>query len=314
MTDSLQPASAGPSRLYAGESDLPLLYRFASRSLAERFPLNATWHPGDIAWEMVTDGRNPPRNALTDIRLWFRDGELAALAWFYGDDLLYFEIVPSLGDEALLREIIAWGEANARARPLHVNAMDGDGERTGALAALGFRRIERGGICSRRDLSLPILEAPLPDGFCLRDCVDIDFDARALCHREAWSHLEEIGIFGAASRFSIERYRNVRAASVYDPRLDIVIEAPDGRLVANCICWADEASGIGAYEPVGTAYGFRRRGFARAVILEGARRLKAMGMRWARVDPNLINTPAQETYNAAGFTAFDTYRQWVKEA
>jgi ribosomal protein S18 acetylase RimI-like enzyme len=73
------------------------------------------------------------------------------------------------------------------------------------------------------------------------------------------------------------------AAWPYRPELDWVLEAPDGRWVANCCVWLDDANGVGEFEPVGTDADFRRRGYGRAVMLAALHALRAAGAGTATV-------------------------------
>ena len=102
------------------------------------------------------------------------------------------------------------------------------------------------------------------------------------------------------------------ASPVYDPSLDILAETEDGRLVGGCICWADARSGVGTFEPVGTHVDYRGQGLARAVNVEGLRRLKARGMAWGRVSTAHFNAPAIATYLSCGFEIIDRTALWTK--
>lgn len=42
-------------RTYSGRADLLQLQHYASTALASRFPLDATWHPGDFSWQLMPD-------------------------------------------------------------------------------------------------------------------------------------------------------------------------------------------------------------------------------------------------------------------
>jgi len=289
------------SRLYQCGADLAPLLAFASRSFAERFPLNANWHPGDVVWELqgAYDQRQP-------IRMWSASGAVVAAGWFVGPGQLWLETLPA--SEALVPEIVAWAEAAVRKPPrpggvtsLSIRAYERDSRRTEALARLGYWRSAPEAVCFRMDLTapLPVFE-PLA-GFSTRDCVGVDPEPRAAAHRDAWDHLGHIGLDAARSSFDTERYVGLLTAPVYDPGLDILAVGPDGVFVANCIGWADATSGIGLFEPVGTHVGFRGRGLARLVILEGCRRLKAMGHAWARVGTAHFNAPAISAYRSCGF-------------
>jgi GNAT superfamily N-acetyltransferase len=103
-----------------------------------------------------------------------------------------------------------------------------------------------------------------------------------------------------------------RASGVYDAELDIVLETGDGTFAAYCICWADSIAGVGSYEPVGTRPEWRGKGVGREVIYEGFRRLKAKGMRVARVATAGFNTPAQALYESCGFVRVGTCRTYLK--
>ena len=47
----------------------------------------------------------------------------------------------------------------------------------------------------------------------------------------------------------------------------------DGVFGSYCLCWADQHSRVGHFEPVGTRADWRGKGAGRSVILEGLRRL-----------------------------------------
>jgi hypothetical protein len=292
---------------------------FASRSLIERLPLDSEWHPGLVVWELATHARMGLWDVTRDIRLW-RDGEgVAALAWFYGPNELRMELSRRVDEAAGVRAITEWAEAHVRAEsprlgagPLEIWVLEKDTARIAALEACGYAGAERAGVAFRFDLTRDIPTPPLPPGMRIRDCVDGDIAERAACHRDAWSNLDHIGIKGARSSFREEVYREVRAWPVYDPSLDLVAETADGTYAACCICWADPVSGIGTFEPVGTRAGFRGQGLSRAVNMEGMRRLKARGMRYARVGTSAINHPATKTYLSCGFELIDHWRNYVK--
>lgn len=292
------------ARDHAGADDLPALLDFASRSLTERFPLDAGWHPGDLTWELK-DTQGAPQ----DMRLWETAGGLVALAWRIEPGELWFEALPT--DEHLIAEALDWAEASAAGR-LRVRSLEGDTRRAGALEARGYRPTSPEGVRFRRDLNDEIARPALPPGMRLRDCIGIDPEARAASHRDAWNHLAHIGLPKARSRFSAETYQRLAALPGYDPSLDILVEAPDGRLAAGSLCWADPVSGMGTFEPVGTHVEFRGLGLARAATLEGLRRLRARGLRHARVSTAHFNAPAIATYRSAGFEVIDRMAWWER--
>jgi ribosomal protein S18 acetylase RimI-like enzyme len=300
------------ARAHAGRADLPALLDFASRSLSARFPLEANWHPGDFVWQL-----KDARDAHLDMRLWETSQGLVAAALFAGPEQIWFECLPD--HEQLVAEVLDWAEGTLLAeRPrlgasaLSVKLGEGDLGRVALLEARGYRRTAPEGVRFRRALDQQIAPASLPEGMRLRDCVGIDPEARAAAHRDAWNHLGHIGIETARSTFTAKTYGRLLASPVYDPTLDILAETADGRLVAGCICWADEKSGIGTFEPVGTHVDFRGQGLARAVNVEGLRRLQARGMAWGRVSTAHFNAPAIATYLSCGFEIIGRTALWTK--
>lgn len=295
-----------PNWPYLGADDLTLLLAFGSRAFAQRFPLNANWHPGDYVWELHAHGDRPQ-----PIQMWGSTAGVTAVAWFMGSAQLLVEVLPD--SEYLIPEMVAHAEhAACDQGELSIRAFESDGSRVTALQRLGYRRAAPEGVWFRMDLSAPLPSFDPPEGCSLRDSVGIDPARRAAAHRDAWDDLSRIGLPDARSAFTTEAYRSLRAAPVYDPALDILVQAPDGALVANCICWADEESGIGVFEPVGTHPAFRGRGLARLAILEGCRRLRARGHRWARVGTAHFNAPAISAYRSCGFELCDHTSWWTK--
>jgi hypothetical protein len=297
---------------YRDSSDLPRLVAFASNSLLDRFPLPAAWHPGDIVWAL-----KPDFNVPHAIYSWGTDSQVEAMAMFDGPGEVWIEARRS--GEILVEQIVLWAEqkhrtwpSDPRAGELSIRAFDSDKSRIEKLEILGYRKSRPDGVWFRMNLAKAVPTVDLPAEFRVLDCIGVDPADRAKAHRDAWNYLAHIGLPDARSSFTAETYLSLREAPVYDPTLDILVGAPDGQFVANCICWADEKSRIGIFEPVGTSAAFRGRRLARFAILEGARRLRARGMRWARVGTAHFNTAAIAAYSSCGFELFDRSAWWTK--
>jgi GNAT superfamily N-acetyltransferase len=295
-----------PNRPYLGADDLAPLLSFGSRAFAQRFPLNANWHPGDFVWEL-----HARRDRPQPIQMWDSTGGVTAVAWLRGPGQLLFEVLPD--NENLVPAIVAHAENGAHDQAeLSIRAFENDVRRITGLQRLGYRRAAPEGVWFRMDLSAPLPSFGHPEGFSVRDSVRIDPARRAAAHRGAWDDLTRIGLPDARSAFTTEAYLSLRAAPIYDPTLDILVQAPDGALVANCICWEDAHSRIGVFEPVGTHPAFRGRGLARLAILEGCRRLRARGLGWARVGTAHFNAPAISAYRSCGFEEYDHTSWWSR--
>ena len=76
-----------------------------------------------------------------------------------------------------------------------------------------------------------------------------EWEERVEVHREVWH----------PSRVTLEAYRRLRAAG-YNPRLDLVAVAPDGRFGSYCICWFGPQSRTGLFESLGTRQAHKGKG------------------------------------------------------
>ncbi len=309
------------TRPYAGESDIPLLHQFASRAISAREPGLSYWHPGDVTWQLFGGAAYDPADVL---QLWLdHDGAIAGLGWMEPPLNATLDAGPWLDDRAdLLKDILDWSEARQRevaatsGSPvplayamlprdgLTVTALESDPVRVDLLRARSYAAGERFSYRFRRDLAGNIPEPELPPGAVLRWATDADIAGRVDVHRDAWS------VWGPSS-VTEDGYRGLRAAPGYDAELDVVLEA-GGRLVSYCICWADPDTGFGVFEPVGTRPTEAGRGFARAVMFEGLRRLRARGMHTALVGTASVNDRAAMVYQSCGFELVEREVSWSR--
>lgn len=289
------------SRPYAGVSDLPSLIEFAQRvGASSNRP--SYYHPGDVVWQLSAF------DATDDVRLWFEGAHVVGCGIFEPPLTFQFEVDPgSEAREALAAGIVAWAEdRHATATPtgvpiayghlrgaLSVPVSSDDHTRVRVLASRGFTRTRAAGIRYEQSLQQQPPAPALPSGAIARHALPTDIEERVDLHRDAWS------VWGT-STFSLEQYTRLRAAPLYDPDLDVVVDL-DGRLVSYCIGWLDDINEVGYFEPVGTRPAYAGRGFGRAAITEGLRRMRARGMSIARVGTASINAPAQALYQSSGF-------------
>ena len=314
--------TAFSARPYRGGEDIDNLIAFATKATAARFPGLTTWNPGDIVWQL---GMWPAGTDFSDtVRIWEGPDGIAALVIFEPPLNFEFDIDPTLGFEATLAdEVLAWAEERRREllgaegevpkayamlgeSTLSTSALDSDTARIRYLEANGYHRVERHGVRYSRSLESPLPKSTLPDDFRFRFATEGDIEARAELHREAWS------VWGP-SQFSAGRFRRLRASPLYDEELDVVVEAPGGQLVSYCICWFDEANGVGHFEPVGTHPAFTGKGLGRSVVIEGLHRLKARGAHTALIGTASANAPALACYSAAGFEFREKQHYWSKD-
>jgi predicted acetyltransferase len=91
--------------------------------------------------------------------------------------------------------------------------------------------------------------------------------------------------------------------------LDLFVVAPNGDYASFCTVWIDERNRYGNIEPVGTHVDNRKLGLARALLLEGFRRMAQHGCNRSYMDSN------NEFYAKVGFRPTPyTFSQWVRYA
>jgi len=240
----------------------------------------ALWHIGDLAWGFR---QHEGREDEWKIRLWVDGGRTVAWSWLKQDgrDLLEHDVHPD--HIHLLDEILA--EPAARV----AFAFEDDGEGREALVRKGFTEPGEAMHYLVRDLAGPPEPPALPDSFRCRTIGAEDVRERVSVHREVW----------APSRVTESSYAQVRAQWPYRESLDCVVEVPDGRFAAYCLCWPDDANRVGEFEPVGVRPEFRRLGLGAAVCTFALRRLYQEGGRQAIV--YCVSEPACELYKSIGF-------------
>lgn len=97
---------------------------------------------------------------------------------------------------------------------------------------------------------------------------------------------------------------------MYRKDLDIITEYKDGPLTSCCILWYDEKTKIGMFEPVGTHPEHRKKGLAKAIMLEAIARLKKLGATTVYVE--CFGDERKAFYNSVGFETHDKGYFWRK--
>jgi len=164
----------------------------------------------------------------------------------------------------------------------------------GHLNRRGFTLVSWDVFMSQR-LDDPLPSPVLPAGFQVRGCRgEAELEARALAQR---------GAFGTQIPLDqyLGRWQRFMRSPVYDPDLDVVVAAPEGRIAAFCLAWLDPMNQVGNFEPVGTHPDFQGRGLGKAVLFEALHRLQQRGIRQAVVCTPESNLPAVKLYKSVGF-------------
>jgi ribosomal protein S18 acetylase RimI-like enzyme len=235
------------------------------------------------------------------VQLWENgDGELIGYVLPEGTGDAHIQIHPDY--RHMEGEMIAWAVEHLAApnadgqREVEIYVQEYDAHRQRLLAEQGFEKMGYGGMVRHLRLGQGTIPTPtVSEGYTLRTT---DPEDLADCQRIA-------DLLNAAFRrnfHNAQEYQNfTRHAPSFHRELDLVMVAPDGVFAAYVGIPYDERNRRGIYEPVCTHPDHQRRGLARALMLEGLHRLRAMGAIDATVDTGDM-IPANALYSALGFT------------
>ena len=144
--------------------------------------------------------------------------------------------------------------------------------------------------------------AALPSGYEILSIADENnLDRRRKAFGRGFNHEDPIEW---PSLFS---YQELQRAPDYRKELDLYVRSQDGEYVSFCITWWDDHNQLGTLEPVGTVPEHRRKGLARAVVMEGIRRVAALGAK------KVLVGSGQDFYTAIGFKKTLANYTWVKD-
>lgn len=278
------------ARSYSGEADLDALIDFLVKARA-RNPVQR-WHVGDLIWRRFYSSLFDPAQ---NVQFWLDEqGNMLGFGWFYPPNTA--DLHPA--DPALLPQMIDWAQARATEQPLYIVTLDTNQAETATLEAQGFKAEPAYGLHLRRRLDRETVPPMLPEGFTIRPLAgDSEAEQRAVLHQKAFN----------SKNVTVEGYRNVIRAPLYQPDLDLVVVAPDGCFVSFCLCWLDRANRVGLFEPVGTHPDYRRLGLARAVMLEGLCRMQARGMESVVIATGAENEASKALYAQLGFDIVESH-------
>ncbi|MBZ0320298.1 MAG: GNAT family N-acetyltransferase [Anaerolineae bacterium] len=212
---------------------------------------------------------------------------------------------------ALEDEILKWAEAHmavaaedGRCR-LIAWAFDWDTEREKRLQRRGY--VQSPNQCfkhRRRSVNDPVSDASVVEGYIIRSVQPTSADV------ERWVACTN-ATFNQA--YAPEYHRNFQ---VYSPShnydLHIIAEARDGTFAAFAGLTVEVVNRYATFEPVGTHPDHRRKGLARAVMVEGLRRLQALGTADVVYVANWGTADAGQLYAAVGLQHYATFTVWEK--
>jgi predicted N-acetyltransferase YhbS len=259
-------------------------------------------------WEyMIYAIHGGDKQVLAPFGLWHAGGQLVGVAHFEdGPGQAFLQVDPGHADLkpdmlAYAERALSRDEGGRKVLTLYVNAFDRDLEQL-ARASGYVRAADRPEVTSQVDVDAPPPEIVLPAGFRLTDRAQNN-DLAAI-NRVLWRGFNHQG--PAPERYVAGR-ADVERAPLYRPELTLMVQAPDGALVSYCGIWYVPANRLAVVEPVATDPEVRRRGLARAAVLEGIHRASRLGATRAIVGSG------QAFYRALGFRPIYTTYPWHKE-
>ncbi|KOX16106.1 GNAT family N-acetyltransferase [Nocardiopsis sp. NRRL B-16309] len=271
-------------------------------------------HPGGLGWEAATD--QLPRRTVVALR------GRRVVGWA-GVARGGIRVRGASADAAAGRRLLEWALRAAGERDLRIPVASGDHALAALVARAGF--VPEAGDPVTGMVRDARGDGPVwPEGYRVRPVRRGEDAARIAVHRAAWRpadmpwapHVRDRVDPAATSGFAAAHLERVRGALLFDPDLDLVVEAPDGSLAACATVWWDPRAGYAELEPVGVVPAHRRRGLAAALARQACVEVARRGGRGVFVDSRPMDEyPAPcAAYLKAGFTLVERGRHHVRRA
>lgn len=243
-------------------------------------------HPGDLGWYW----RYGAEATAAALRTWRRDGQLLAVGFLDGPDVLRMTVAPQVwrADELAHQVVADVSEPRRGVLPAGQVAVETpNGARVRELLADAGWSAGEPWTPLRRDLTEPVAR---PD---LRVEVvgfgqESEFTA---VHRSAWG----------SGRFTDQLWRTMATGPPYSDARCLLAYDDQGVAVAGATVWSAGPGKPGLLEPVGVHADHRRHGYGRAISIAAAAELQKLGSSSAEVCTRSANTAAVATYRSAGF-------------
>jgi GNAT superfamily N-acetyltransferase len=251
------------------------------------------WEAADLQWWW----RTPRRSDAVDQLFWVDDeGPVAGVVLTEWQRSWGCDPIVVTGSSVPLQ--VVWARAVEAIEALQLDAVDvlardDDTQLSGLLDGAGFAAGDDMSGVTWMDAEDRPDVAALPGGFALGD--------RA--HNSTTPH-------PMRRRSGEEVEARLNQCSLYDPELDLAVEAADGQVTGYALFWFDPVTKVGLVEPMRVEDAYQRRGLARAMLTEGLDLLAKRGAR--RLKVGYGTEVAQSLYVGAGFrvTSTTTSHSW----
>ena len=275
-------------------------------------PVGFVWE--NRRWEGLRFHRERPvpvRRLREVVRIWESSGRIVGAAHPEDRGEVHLQVHPDF--RHLESDMFAWAEErlslpgkDGRGKTITAFAFDYDSTRKRVLADRGWTGLESGGMARHLRLGDQSLETtPHINGYILRSTRPGDRDIA-----QRMADVINAG-FNTDIHSATEIHTFMTKSPTFSHDLNLVAEASDGTFAAHVGATYDERNRRGIIEPVCTDPRHRRRGLARALILEAFQRFKNLGATDVIVDTS-DDAAANGFYESAGFTEAYRFTAWRK--
>ncbi len=258
-------------------------------------------------WDWVTTHSYLDKTSVGRIGIWEENQEVVGLATY--DCLLGTAYCLALPQYASIkRQILVYAmDQLSNNGEFGVVIADPDAEFQEIAAQLGFSATGEKEHDAAFYIDRTTTEYSLPEGFSITS-MEETFDLSQY-RRVLWKGFNhELNGEGEFS-FTKEREESAKEEMLrpnVNLSLKIAAVAPNGNFAAYCGMWYDPEAGFAVIEPVATDPDYRKLGLGRAVVLEGIRRVGALGAKIAFVGSS------QQFYYRIGMRPYASSTVWKK--
>lgn len=243
-------------------------------------------HPGDLGWYWQFGAEA----MAAAVRTWSRGGQLLAIGFLDGPEVLRMTVAPQVWrEEELAHQVVA--DVSKPQRGVlptgKVSVETPDGTRVqDLLSDVGWSAGEPW-TPLRRDLTVPVEQT----GFRIEVIGSGQESECTAVHRSAWG----------SPRFTDELWRAMAAGLPYTDARCLLAYDDQGVAVAGVTVWSAGPGKPGLLEPMGVHAEHRGRGYGVAICVAAVAELKRLGSSSALVCTPSSLAAAVATYKSAGF-------------
>ena len=257
-------------------------------------------------WDWMTTHGYLDKSAVGNIGLWEDNGQVVGIA----------TIDCSLGDsfcltlehyQYLKRDMLLYAKKHLGTPDKFKVTISDDDEAFKRIAAeLGFVATEDKENDAIFWTDETMMSYELPEGYTItsmKDTYDLFKYGQVLW--KGFNHeLKGEGVFD----FTADQEKTFEAAMIrpnVDLNLKVAVVAPNGDFVSYCGMWYDSDAGFAVIEPVATDPKYRKMGLGKAAVLEGIKRVAALGAK------KVLVGSSQQFYYSIGMRPYRTATKWI---